>query len=110
MLNWLWGGTAGEALTTAKLAERLAGPEAPFLLDVREPGEYAAGHVAGATLIPLGQLGGELARLPKEREIAVICRSGARSGRAVALLRQAGFEAHNVEGGMLAWQGPVEGA
>ncbi|GAB4122801.1 MAG: rhodanese-like domain-containing protein [Sideroxydans sp.] len=78
-----------------------------LLLDVREPEEYAALHAPGTKLIPLGEL---QARLPeieayKDKPVAVVCRSGRRSARAVELLKAAGFtRVSNVEGGMLAWQ------
>jgi rhodanese-related sulfurtransferase len=77
-----------------------------LLVDVREPEEYAQGHAPGATLIPLGQLEQRLSELGsrKDRPIALICRSGSRSGKAQALLEKVGFtKAVNVEGGMNAW-------
>lgn len=83
-----------------------------FAVDVREPDEYAAGHVVGSRLIPLGQLSQHLAELPRDRAIVVVCRSGRRSGEAVQLLQQAGFgRALNLAGGMIAWHAadlPVE--
>lgn len=73
-------------------------------LDVREPDEFAAGHVIGARLIPLGRIGEHLDALPRDRDVVVVCRSGRRSGEAVRLLRQAGIDrALNMSGGMLAW-------
>ncbi|MEB3329372.1 MAG: rhodanese-like domain-containing protein [Candidatus Sericytochromatia bacterium] len=108
MLDWLLGKRGGDGLHATTLAERLAAPEAPCLLDVREPHEWAEGHVAGALHIPLGQLPTRWQELPTGRPVAVICRSGARSARATAFLRGQGLDAHNVEGGMLAWSGPVE--
>jgi len=77
-----------------------------LLIDVRTPGEFAQGHAPGATLIPLDQLPqrlGELRRV-QDRPIALICRSGNRSGQAQVILEKAGFtKAVNVEGGMKAW-------
>jgi len=76
------------------------------LIDVRTPGEFAQGHAPGATLIPLDQLQQRLAELSgsKDKPIALICRSGARSARAQAILEKAGFsKTINVEGGMNAW-------
>lgn len=61
------------------------------VLDVREPLEWETGFVPGALLIPLGRLSGELDRLPREAEIAVICEAGVRSATAASLLRAAGF-------------------
>jgi rhodanese-related sulfurtransferase len=81
-------------------------------LDVREADEYAAGHLRGARLIPLGVLSRHLAALPRDRDIVVVCRSGRRSGEAVQLMQRAGFDnAVNLAGGMLAWRAaglPVE--
>jgi rhodanese-related sulfurtransferase len=75
------------------------------LVDVREPEEWRAGHVAGARHIPMAQLPAELASLPREAPIYLICRSGARSHRAAAYMLTAGFErARNVKGGMIAWE------
>lgn len=77
-----------------------------LLVDVREPDEYAQGHAPGATLIPLGQLEKRLTELAahKDKPIALICRSGNRSGSAYKILEKAGFTgAVNVQGGMNAW-------
>ena len=78
-----------------------------LLIDVREVDEYAEAHVAGSTLIPLGQLQQRLQELgtDKSKPIVLICRSGRRSEKAQSILEQAGFSAtSNVEGGMIAWQ------
>ena len=74
-----------------------------FIIDVREDYEYAAGHVPEATLIPLGQLASRLDEIPKDKTVVAVCRSGNRSGQATQLLRQAGFDAHNMMGGMNSW-------
>ncbi|MFY9261924.1 MAG: rhodanese-like domain-containing protein [Gallionella sp.] len=78
-----------------------------LLLDVREVSEFAEGHAPSARLIPLGELGGRLAEIAayKDKPIAVICRSGRRSAKAVSLLQEAGYtQVSNVSGGMSAWQ------
>ena len=78
-----------------------------LVLDVREDSEYKAGHVLGATLIPLGKLKGRIGELEKHRDkpIVVVCRSGSRSATACALLGKQGFtQAHNLAGGVMAWQ------
>lgn len=90
------------------IAKRLNGPDRPFIVDVREPGEYAQGHIPGSVLMPLGSLGQRMAELPKDRELVMVCRSGGRSGMATNALNQAGFKAVNMAGGMLSWRGPVE--
>jgi rhodanese-related sulfurtransferase len=80
------------------------------LLDVREDDEWAAGHAPGAKHIPLGDLPArveELAELPENQPVHVVCRSGGRSARATAWLNASGWDAVNVAGGMKSWQ--VEG-
>ncbi len=58
-----------------------------YLLDVREPDEYAAGHIPGITLIPMGEVAARLAELPRDKEIVVTCRTGNRSSQVADLLR-----------------------
>jgi rhodanese-related sulfurtransferase len=74
-------------------------------LDVREPDEWEAFHIPGATLIPLGQLAARADELPSGREIIVVCRSGNRSAEGRDILLAAGFEqVTSLAGGMLDWQ------
>ena len=87
-------------------AVRLINREKAVLIDVCEPGEFAAGHAIGARNVPMGQLAGAKA-LPtnKTLPVVVLCASGARSARAAALLRKAGHEkAVTVSGGNSAWR------
>lgn len=77
-----------------------------FLLDVREPSEFAEVHAKDATLIPLGQLNSRLEEIVqhKDKPVVVICRSGNRSARAVDMLMKSGFtQVSNVSGGTSAW-------
>jgi len=74
-----------------------------FVVDVREPGEYAGGHVPGATLVPMGELPSRLTELPKDKPIYVICASGNRSLSMTGFLIRAGHEAYSVAGGTEAW-------
>lgn len=74
-----------------------------ILLDVREPAEWQAGHAPRARHIPLGQLSARLAELPANRPVITVCRSGARSRQAAALLARDGRHVHNLTGGMHAW-------
>lgn len=75
------------------------------LVDVREPDEFAAVHAPGARPVPLGQLGAALADLAAGGlPVAFVCRSGGRSARATRQARAAGVDAHNVRGGMTAWE------
>jgi len=72
-------------------------------IDVREPHEYEAAHIEGAVLIPLGQIVARLGEIPKSEPVIVACRSGQRSGLVAEHLNVAGYEAHNLEGGLVAW-------
>lgn len=75
------------------------------VVDVREPWEFAGGHVPGAVLIPLGELRGRTGELDADKPVAVICASGSRSQSAAALLAQQGFTTvYNVLGGTYGWQ------
>ena len=84
-------------------ADELASQGA-FLLDVREPNEWSAGHHPDATLLPLGQLAdGHAGVLPRDQRIVAVCRSGGRSHRAALALKEAGYDVANLAGGMQAW-------
>lgn len=75
-----------------------------FVLDVRETYEWNEGHIPNATLIPLGTLPNQLASVPKDKPIVVICRSGNRSQTGRDILLKAGFtNVTSVNGGMIAW-------
>jgi rhodanese-related sulfurtransferase len=78
-------------------------PEEAYLLDVRQPDEWEAGHAPTAVHIPMGELSDRAAEVPRERDVYVICRSGARSAQVTAALNNAGWQAHNVDGGMKRW-------
>lgn len=82
-----------------------------YLVDVREPDEFAAAHVSGARNVPLSTLADRLAELPTDRPVHVMCLSGGRSARATAYLREQGVDAVDVAGGITRWYGeglPVE--
>jgi len=77
----------------------------PLVVDVREPWEFAQGHIPGALLMPLGQLAARLGELQAEAPVAVVCASGNRSQSAAALLGQKGFKkVYNLLDGMYGWQ------
>ena len=96
-------------VTAAELVRRLAAREAGtddfLLIDVREPAEHAEASIPGAVLVPLGTVfdGSALADLPRDTEIVVHCQVGGRSLTATQILRGAGFDASNVDGGIVAW-------
>jgi rhodanese-related sulfurtransferase len=88
----------------AKMVNQLREREDVILVDVREDWEYAAVHIPGTVLIPLGQLSSRLSEIPIDKTVIAVCRSGNRSDQATALLKQRGFTVHNMLGGMLAWE------
>jgi rhodanese-related sulfurtransferase len=90
--------------------------EKAVVIDVCEPNEFAAGHVGGAKNVPLSELEAKLAGVAKNKSVPLIlvCQSGARSGRAVAIAKKLGYEqAQSLGGGLAAWKAanlPVEKA
>jgi rhodanese-related sulfurtransferase len=81
-----------------------------FLLDVRNPDEWAAGHAPAAHHVPMNELLARLDEVPSDRDLVVVCRVGSRSAQVVAYLRAHGYErARNLAGGMWAWQAAGRG-
>lgn len=78
-------------------------PAGAWLLDVREPVEWAAGHIDGARHIPLGQVPARLAELPADADVIVVCKVGGRSAQVTAYLADRGYRATNLRGGVVAW-------
>lgn len=94
---------AGPALDTLA-ATRLINDGA-LVLDVRENGEFTAGHLPGAKNIPLSQLDKRAAELPAGKPVLICCETGARSGRAAGMLRKSGRDqVFNLDGGLSAWK------
>jgi rhodanese-related sulfurtransferase len=79
-------------------------PADGYLLDVREDEEWQAGHAPDAVHLPLSELMARAEEVPADRDVYVICRSGARSEQATGYLNQLGRTSTNVAGGMMAWQ------
>ena len=99
-------GAGGAGKVTPAEAVRLINREKAVLIDVSEPAEYAAAHVAGSKSVPLGQIETTTA-LPKNKALplVVVCPPGSRAARAVATLKKAGFEnAQALAGGLAAWR------
>jgi rhodanese-related sulfurtransferase len=97
--------TAGLSPAAAVL---LMNREKAVVVDVCESAEFAAGHIVGAKNIPLGELEAKLGAAVKNKALPLIlvCQSGARSGRAVALAKKLGYEqAQSLGGGLAAWKG-----
>jgi rhodanese-related sulfurtransferase len=117
LLLWpaIRGGAAGGGGVSTAEAVRLINREKGVLIDVREPAEFAAGHAVGARNVPLSQIESATA-LPSNKALPllVLCATGARAGRAVALLKKRGYEnCQVVAGGLAAWREanlPIESA
>ena len=108
MLIWplIAGGMNAGALN-ATAAVQLINREKAVVVDVREPAEFAAGHVTGAKNVPLGELEAKLPGVMKNKTLPLIlvCASGARSGRAAAIAKKLGYEqAQSLGGGLKAWK------
>ncbi len=116
MLIWPVVQGATNAGLSAAGAVQLINREKAVVIDVCEASEYAAGHVGGAKNIPLGQLEEKLPGLVKNKSVPIIlvCQSGARSGRAVAVAKKLGYEqVQSLGGGLGAWRSaslPIEKA
>jgi rhodanese-related sulfurtransferase len=97
----------GGAKLSASAATQLINRRNAIVVDVRESGEYAAGHLPQAKHAPLGELEGKAGSLAKNKEtpIILVCQTGQRAGRAQAVLKRAGYsEVYSLEGGLAAWQ------
>jgi rhodanese-related sulfurtransferase len=90
-------------ISVGELAARLAADPSTPVVDVREPDEYAAGHVPSAALMPLHTVPLRHEELPRDRTVYVVCAVGGRSGQAVAWLNEQGYDTVNVEGGTRDW-------
>jgi rhodanese-related sulfurtransferase len=112
--GWLHGGVeawqaSGRELGRTELADatraRRLVLQGAVTLDVREPGEFEAGHIDGAIHIPLGKLAGKAETLPSDRPIIVYCGHGERSSTGISLLEAFGLrDLVNLDGGIGAWK------
>ncbi|HXM87397.1 MAG TPA: rhodanese-like domain-containing protein [Solirubrobacteraceae bacterium] len=103
--------TSGVGIEPERVAAWLLEDSALQLVDVREPYEREAGHIAESRHIELTTLPSQAATLDAERPVVLYCRVGARSAMAAQALRAAGFEAYSMDGGLLRWaeeQRPLE--
>lgn len=105
-----------ELISPLALRQQQESGRPPLVLDVRGAEEYAAGHLPGAQHVPVDELERRLADLPPDTPVVTYCsmrhRGSSRSERAAALLREHGYDARALDGGLPAWQaagGPVDG-
>jgi len=110
------GAPAGAALPESVSVARAAAlrDAGAFVLDVRQPEEWAVVRIPGAVLIPLDELPGRVAEVPRDRDVVVVCHSGNRSRQGRDILRAAGYDrVTSMTGGVAAWQAaglPTEGS
>ena len=111
--GWLDGGmdawesaglpVSGAGLIDVSAATRLLADGAS-IIDVREPDEFASGHVEGAIHVPLGSLSQRLDEVPEDRPVIVVCAAGSRAASGVSVLERAGRKSlFDLQGGMAAW-------
>jgi rhodanese-related sulfurtransferase len=103
---WLPFGSVPEISAADLAVAARSGKGGPQLVDVRSPAEFGGGHIAGAVNVPVSHLtsGIEALRLDPKRPVVAICLTAHRSIPAVRLLRERGFDARQLSGGMLAWR------
>jgi rhodanese-related sulfurtransferase len=89
--------------TPQQVSEMLQNGDDIQLVDVRETYEHEAGRIAGDRLIELGRLTQEVGSIDPERPVIFYCRTGGRSAMATQAFARAGFDAHNLAGGLVAW-------
>ncbi|MBS4190585.1 rhodanese-like domain-containing protein [Bacillus sp. FJAT-49705] len=97
-----------EQLSANEIKDLLTEGKSLNFIDVREVDEVAMGKIPEARHIPLGLLEFRMHELNKSKEYIMVCRSGARSGRACQFLESHGYKVMNMAGGMLAWEGEIE--
>lgn len=73
-------------------------------VDVREPGEYLAGHIPGVRLVPMGEVGLRLQEIPRNEPVYVVCATGNRSLTVTGMLIREGYDAYSVSGGTSGWE------
>jgi rhodanese-related sulfurtransferase len=103
-MKWLKFFYPVKSIDSAKAKAMMKDGEGWTLLDVREPSEYADGHLEGSIHIPLFDTGKRAGELEPGKTLLVYCRSGSRSKLAIRILAVKGFtEVYNIKGGMLGW-------
>jgi rhodanese-related sulfurtransferase len=91
-------------------ARELVASDEALVIDIRDEEEFGSGHIAGATRIEEEDLESRLEELGEVERIIVVCAKGERSAKVAESLRERGYEAANMKGGMEAWDGPLQPA
>jgi len=93
-----------QEMNVKELSARINNGNAPLIIDVREPNEFALARIPGAVLKPLGDFRAWTQELDKDREYVLYCHTGSRSWQAAYLLERMGFQqVYNLSGGIEAW-------
>lgn len=96
-----------EEIPADEVLKMVEAGKSPSLIDVREDEEVAAGKIPGAYHIRMSEVPDRLDEIDKDKEHIIVCRSGRRSGRIAEFLRSEHYDAKNMAGGMIQWQGDV---
>lgn len=100
--------TGAVNISPTELQQRIEQGDKPVIVDVREPWEYAEGHIPGSMLRPLGQIGAWAGEFKPGDELVLVCRTASRSAAAYRFLQSRGFtNLKNMSGGMVMWRGKV---
>lgn len=95
---------ASARLSPEQVKQSMAGTPGLQIIDVRTPAEYKDGHIPGARLIPLQELGNRYTEVDKGKPAILVCRSGSRSAQAYKLLAGQGYDKiQHLEGGLSRW-------
>ena len=96
--------------TATELKQKLDNGENVQLIDVRQPDEHDFAKIAGAKLIPLGDIMRRMDEIDESRETVIHCKAGGRSAKAIEFLQKAGFKGKlsNLKGGITAWSNEVD--
>ena len=95
-------------ISPTELQARRTAPDAPAVLDVREPWELEIARLPATIDIPMAEVPGRLAELPRDREIVVMCLAGGRSLKVAEYLDRQGYRVQNLAGGIRAWARDVD--
>lgn len=102
------GGASGGLVSSARFQSAIA--DGARIVDVRTAAEFESGHIPGAVNVPVNELEAAAAGWNKSEPLALYCATGSRSAEAAAALRSMGFETvYDLSGGIVAWEGDVEG-
>lgn len=102
------GGSSGGLVSSDEFQAAIT--DGALVVDVRTAAEFSSGHIPGALNVPVGEIESAAAGWDRSEPIALYCATGSRSAEAAAALRSLGFESvYDLSGGIIAWEGDIEG-